>query len=217
MHVSQPIRSIVPTVDAPVLLVLAGTTRPLSGRRIAALAGASHAAVNAVLARLSQAGVVTADRHGNATLYVGNREHLAWPAIEVLTNLRLATLELLRGTVNAWTLPALCAFTFGSFARRDGDKDSDIDIAVIRDPAAFAATGLESEELWAAQLSELRRRVQAGTGNAIQLLDLDTARLSQHVQVRDPILDNWRRDGIHLAGVEFSAALAQAQDLAGAR
>jgi hypothetical protein len=50
MHAGLPLRSIIPTIDAPVLMVLAGTTRPLSGRRVAALAGASHPAVGAVLA-----------------------------------------------------------------------------------------------------------------------------------------------------------------------
>ena len=62
MDLGQPARSLVPTVDAPVLLALHATTRPLTGRRLATLAGASHTAVNAILGRLTRAGVVLAER-----------------------------------------------------------------------------------------------------------------------------------------------------------
>jgi hypothetical protein len=92
VNVSLPLRSVVPTVDAPVLAVLAGTTRPLTGRRIARLAKASHGAVNAVLARLTRAGIVDAEQHGHATLYVANRDNLAWPGVQILADLRRATL-----------------------------------------------------------------------------------------------------------------------------
>jgi len=54
MHAPRPTaRSLVPTIDAPVLLALHATTRPLTGRRLATLAGASHTAVNAILGRLT--------------------------------------------------------------------------------------------------------------------------------------------------------------------
>lgn len=213
MHVGQPIRSLIPTVDGPVLVVLAGTSRPLTGRRIATLAGASHTGVNAVLARLVGAGIVLAERQGNATLYLANREHLAWPAVAALADLRLATLEMLRSMLGAWVLRPMCAFTFGSFARRDGDEDSDIDLAVVRDTAAFANLADDSEALWGSQIAELRQRVEAATGNAAQLLDLDLSRLREHLDLQDPIVDNWRNDAVHLVGVELATVLSRAQDL----
>ena len=76
MDLGQPARSLVPTVDAPVLLALHATTRPLTGRRLATLAGASHTAVNAILGRLTRAGVVFAERQGSAVLPQANRKHV---------------------------------------------------------------------------------------------------------------------------------------------
>ena len=216
MNVSQPIRSVIPTIDGPVLVVLVGTTKPLTGRRIATLAGASHTAVNAVLTRLTRAGIVHAERHGSAVLYVANREHLAWPAIAALADLRLSTLELLRGNIGTWALAPLCVFLFGSFARRDGDEDSDIDLAVIRDDSAVADTGradAQAAALWEGQIAQLRERAETATGNAVQVLDLDLSRVRQHLDLQDPLLDNWRNDAIHLAGVELAVVLDRAQNL----
>src|ERR1035437_3462256 len=90
MDVSHPIRSVIPTLDAPVLEVLAGTTRGLSGREIHRLSSSgSLTGIQLVLARMVNQGLVTAEEHTSVTLYVANREHLAWPAIEQLAGIRL--------------------------------------------------------------------------------------------------------------------------------
>ena len=83
MDVSHPIRSIIPTLDAPVLEVLARTRRRLSGREVHRLAGTgSVRGVQLVLARLVAQGLGDAEEHAGAILYAANRAHLAWPAIE---------------------------------------------------------------------------------------------------------------------------------------
>jgi len=93
MHLGQPARSLVPTIDAPVLLALHATTRPLTGRRLATLAGASHTAVNAILGRLTRAGVVLVERQGNAVLYRANRDHVGWAVVEALAGMRRSALD----------------------------------------------------------------------------------------------------------------------------
>lgn len=197
MHAGLPLRSIIPTIDAPVLTVLAGTTRPLSGRRVAVLAGASHPAVGAVLARLTQAGIVTATPQGPSVLYVANRDHLAWPAIETLTRLRGAALDLMRDSIGSWPIAPRTALLFGSFARADGDDSSDIDLLLVQPnmpPGGRAAQG------WEHQVGELQERVQRATGNHVQVLDEDLGKLRRRVLAADPILDSWRADGLVLAG-----------------
>ena len=43
MHAGLPVRSIIPTIDAPVLTVLAGTTKPLPGRDVASRSSRARA------------------------------------------------------------------------------------------------------------------------------------------------------------------------------
>lgn len=205
MHAGLPLRSIIPTIDAPVLTVLAGTTGPLSGRRIAALAGASHPAVGAVLARLTEAGIVTATPQGPSVLYVANRDHLAWPAIDTLTRLRGAALDLMRDSIGSWPIAPRTALLFGSFARADGDDSSDIDLLLVQPivpSGAGAAQGWQQrwEQRWEHQVVELQERVQRATGNHVQVLDEDLGKLRRRVQAADPILDSWRADCLVLAG-----------------
>lgn len=201
MHAGLPLRSIIPTIDAPVLTVLAGTTRPLSGRRVAALAGASHPAVGAVLARLTEAGIVTATPQGPSVLYVANRDHLAWPAIETLTRLRGAALDLMRDSIGSWPIAPRTALLFGSFARADGDDSSDIDLLVVQPDMSSGARAAQGwQQRWEHQVTELQERVQHATGNHLQVLDEDLGKLRRRVQAADPILDSWRADGLVLAG-----------------
>jgi predicted nucleotidyltransferase len=201
MHAGLPLRSIIPTIDAPVLTVLAGTTRPLSGRRVAVLAGASHPAVGAVLARLTEAGIVTATPQGPSVLYVANRDHLAWPAIETLTRLRGAALDLMRDSIGSWSIAPRTALLFGSFARADGDDSSDIDLLLVPpNMPSSARAGQGWQQRWEHQVVELQERVQRATGNHVQVLDEDLGKLRRRVQAADPILDSWRADGLVLAG-----------------
>ena len=123
MDLGQPARSLVPTVDAPVLLALHATTRPLTGRRLATLAGASHTAVNAILGRLTRAGVVLAERQGSAVLYRASREHVGWAVVEALAGMRRSALDGMRAEIASWQTGPVTAVRFGSFARGEGDED----------------------------------------------------------------------------------------------
>src|SRR2546425_3210952 len=90
MNVAHPIRGIIPTLDAPVIEVLAGTTISLSGRGVQRRAGTgSVRGVQLVLARLLEQGLLIAEQRGGAILYVANRDHLAWAPLENLVRLKL--------------------------------------------------------------------------------------------------------------------------------
>lgn len=212
MHVGMPARSLVPTVDAPVLLALHATTGRLTGRRLATLAGASHTAVNAILARLTHAGIVLAERHGSAVLYRGNRDHVGWAVVEALAGLRQAALNVMRAELDAWEVPPVSALCFGSFARGDGDEDSDIDVLLIRPPDVG-----QREETWDLQRQALRERVHRTTGNDCQVLDIDLERLLAHVELDDPLVSSWRDEGVLLAGMSLRVAIARARKQAAAR
>ena len=213
MDIRYPIRTVVSTLDGPVLEVLARTTRPLTGREVHRLARTgSSSGVRLVLARLAEQGIVYSEHRATAVFYAANRDHLAWTAIETLANLRRTLLQRLLTEFESWQLPPLHASLFGSTARADGDETSDIDILLIR-PDGVA----EDESPWADQVDRLRRLVMVWTGNRCQAFQLDRQRLAAHVHAQDPLIDSLLRDAITLAGPELRVALRNLPALEGER
>ena len=132
MDVARPLTVLVPSLDGPVLEALARTSRPVTGREAHRLAGAgSESGVRLVLARLVEHGLVNATQAGKATLYVANREHIAWPLVEGLVNLRRELFARMGKLIAAWSSPPATVTVFGSAARGDGGLDSDIDVLVV--------------------------------------------------------------------------------------
>jgi hypothetical protein len=195
MNVAHPIRGIIPTLAAPVIETLAGTTRPLAGREVHRLGGVgSSRGVQLVLGRLVEQGLVLAEARSNAVFYVANRQHLAWPALENLVRLRLVLNTRLVEEIEAWPLQPLHASLFGSAARGDGDSSSDIDVLLIRPDR------LGSLERWEEQVDRLRAIVPAWTGNRCQAFDIGRERLAEHVAAHDPLVHAWLTEGVPLAG-----------------
>ncbi len=133
MNVSQPISSVIPTVDGPVFAALAGTTAPLTLTQVHRIAGRSIERVRLVLRRMARAGLVLEVPGG----YVLNRKHLAAPAIEVLARMHGQLLDRIRAKVEDSDREIDLVGIFGSAARRDGDENSDIDLLVVSDSPAL--------------------------------------------------------------------------------
>jgi predicted nucleotidyltransferase len=199
MNLAHPLRSLVPTLDAPVLEVLAGTTRQLSGHQVFLLARTgSPRGIRLVLARLVTHGIVLAEAHPGTTLYTANRKHLAWPAIEALAGLRGTLLDQIRARMEHWRIAPVHASVYGSMSRGEADEASDLDLLLVRPDAS-------SDEEWERQIDDLREWVHASTGNRCQTFDVGESRFAEHVDARDPLVDAWRRDGVHLAGASIEA------------
>jgi hypothetical protein len=208
MDLAHPIRSVVPTLDGPVLEVLAATTRPMTGLEVHRLAElGSPNGIRRALARLVDQGVVNATEHSAATFYVANRDHLAWPAVETLARMRRTLLDRLQADLTAWQSAPIHASLFGSMARGMGDATSDIDILIVRP----TGTG-EEDSPWADQVDALRHRVRAWTGNHCQAFQIDLERLSEHVAAGDPLVQEWVRDSLTLVGPSFHRLLTHTTD-----
>lgn len=201
MHIAHPIRSVIPTLDAAVYEVLAGTTRAMTGREIHRLAGGSVRGVQLVLARMVGEGLVRHEAHSAATLYVANRDHLAWPAIEQLVRLRPELLRRITTEMQGWRPQPMHASIFGSFARKDGDSTSDVDVLVVRPDQA-------SDEAWAEQVDTLSELVRAWSGNNCQVFDIDQRRIAEHIAARDPLVEAWVSEGVHLLGRPLSTVIS---------
>jgi predicted nucleotidyltransferase len=118
--------------------------------------------------------------------------------VEILTRLRHTLLDRLRTEFEAWRPNPIHASMFGSAARGDGDASSDIDLLLIRPDRVD-----EDQSPWADQVDRLRRQVQAWTGNRCQAFQLDRARLSEHIRAKDPLVGDWLRDTVTLAGPDL--------------
>lgn len=207
MDVSRPYSAVAPTVEGDVLVVLAGTTHPLTGRQVARLARrGSVAGVAKALDRLGRQGLVTRLEAPPASLYTLNRQHVAAPVAEALAGLRSEFLNRLRDALSTWKIQPVHASLFGSVARGDGVPDSDVDIFVVR-PAA-----VDSEDpTWSDQLADLSDLVFASAGNRASIIDFAEQDIGQTLDENPPVLDELRGDAIDLAGISLRELLGRAR------
>lgn len=195
MDVTRPYTAISPSVDTAVLIVLAGSNMPHSGREIARRTGRSKTGVQHVLQRLVDQGIVERLTTGNAQLYSLNRNHLLAGAVEQMANAHTELIRRLRDTIGSWTIPALHASLFGSAARGDGDTHSDIDLLIVR-PADLDP----DSEPWRGQIDELAEDVRRWTGNNAGIVEISQSDLPRLAEAQPPILAELRHDAIEIAG-----------------
>lgn len=202
MDVSHPYTAVSSGIDTQVLVALAGTTRPLTGRRVAELVGHSQRGVLTALDRLVEHGLVLRTAAGRALMHELNRDHLAAPAVELLAGMRAEFIGRLREAFAEWEVAPVHASIFGSAARGDGNTSSDIDLFVVR-PASVD----EEAAAWRSQVERLIADVQSWTGNhaaIIEQAEPDVVRLQRS---KPPVLKDLRRDGIDLAGTPLRDVL----------
>jgi len=197
MDLSSPISSVIPGGRGLVLAVLARTTEPLSGRRIAELAGdrVAKTRVNALLNELVASGLVLADEKPPAVLYRLNRGHLAAAAVEALATVRERLITGLREAIGGWDPAVATAWLFGSVARGGGGVESDVDIAVVRPDAVDP-----DDARWRDQLVSLGDLILRQTGNDASVIEYSEAEVAGLVATDQRIVGSIRAEGIHLAG-----------------
>ena len=196
MDLKSPISTVIPSLDGPVLQVLARADEGLSGRQIHKLAGqGSVAGVRLVLQRLAATGLVHVDDAGNSLSYRLNRQHLAAPVVEFLADLRTALVNRLSDELAAWRLAPIHASAYGALARADGDLESDVELLLIRPDDIDAA-----DPLWNEQASGLMQTVVDLTGNPAHLFELSRTELANHLATSAPILNDWLHPTLHLTG-----------------
>ena len=219
MDLKTPAHAIIPTLDADVLTVLAGVTMPMTGRQISRLLEAkSHRGVGLVLERLRSQGVVDAFGAGSSYLYTLNREHVVFPAIEALTDLRGKLYALMASAIDSWQIPPVSVAVFGSSARGDGDINSDIDILIVQPDEVysnriegFGVEHIEEEDvywdLWAAQLADFGAQVRQWSGNTASLIQATQAQLIAMVERDEPIVASLQRDARYIWGPKIMKTL----------
>lgn len=202
LDLGAPYTAVLSSADGDVLRVLAGSTRPFTGREVARLAGCSHSTVQRSLDRLVEHGLARREPAGRAALYTLNRDHLAVPAVEALTSLRATLIERLKEALADWDPAPTHASVFGSAARGDGGTDSDIDLLLVRPDQVD-----EEDRRWRGQIDELASSVQRWTGNRLAPLELDASEVQRLARDRPPLVDELRSDAIALVGPRIRTLL----------
>ena len=202
VDVAAPHRAI-GEMELEALRVVAGTTRPLTGRDVARLArNGSVSSIQRALRALGAAGVVDVQEAGRSLLYTLNREHVATgPALELL-GLRDELQRRMRESIAAWEIQPLHLSAFGSAARGDGDLESDIDIFCVR-PADVD----EDDPRWREQLDTLARQVRRWSGNPLALSEVSETELRRLRREQPPVVASLRADALTLAGTDAAELL----------
>jgi len=186
MNISHAFSAFVPTLEAAALEALVRTSEPLALVRVFEMtSGGSLNGIRKALGRLVDSGVV--HESGSPPRYVLNRDHLAFPAIEALAGLRARFFQRLRDLVADWESPPDLAGVFGSFARHEGDSDSDIDVLIVGAPSDEEVAGLASS-------------IERWTGNRAQVVVLGRDEYRRVVESGEPVSAEWDRDLHVVAG-----------------
>lgn len=190
MDFVRPIEAIVPGAQGRVLAVLAETTAELNLRTIAQLAGVSQAQASRVLPTLVDLGVVERREVPPALLFRLVAEHVAARALLDLARSTDTVLDEIGRRAAALPHPPQTVIVFGSFARREAESDSDIDIVVVRPDEVN-----EDDDGWAESLESFRRDVGRVTGNPVEVLELSIDEAATKAAGRSQLWADIRRDG----------------------
>lgn len=189
MLLQRPFEAVTPTLDGPVLQVLAGADTWFSVSRVTALVGdASVAGVRKALNRLTSQGLVRRHEDGVAYLYELNREHLlAGPVLEIARardRLRERVIE----HASRWDDPPRLLALFGSAARGHMHADSDLDVLAVAD---------DPDDRWLDDLGSLCGAMASWTGNDARPLILTPHELTMGT---DAVVREIGRDALVLFG-----------------
>ena len=191
MDLGSPVLDVVPSVRGALLQTLARLEQPVTRRQLAAAAGVAPGNASAVIEEMIRSGLVNETVAGRSSMVSLNRGHLASGPIIALAGLRGELIRRLRERLSAWP-DLLGAWLFGSVARGESHRDSDVDLLIV-------AEDLESQDLHE-RMAQLQTDVRVWTGNDLQVVEHTRKSWLDLVVSKNPLVDRIRIDGIVLAG-----------------
>lgn len=190
MDVGQPWADVLPGARGAVLATLVQLEAPVTVRTLARHAGVSPQGALRLVNELAVAGVVRAQSAGRSLMVSLNRDHLEAEPLIALVSTRARLVERLVQVLGGWDDLA-GAWLFGSAARGDGGSDSDIDVVLV------AGRSIDNDG-WERQAAGFVTKVQAWTGNPVQLVEHTRRTFAALVRDRNPLVAALRTEGIPL-------------------
>ncbi|MFT7475370.1 MAG: hypothetical protein ACI81L_002308 [Verrucomicrobiales bacterium] len=199
MDFVQPVQAVIPGTQGRVLAVLAETTGELNLRTVARLASVSPAQASRVLPGLVELGLVERHEVPPSSLFRLNRENVAAQVLIELARARDIALERMGTSARELPLPPVSVIIFGSFARREADKHSDIDAVLVR-PDDIG----DDDDNWSGGVEQWRERVRAFTGNPVEVIEVDRTEASEKLASASSLWRDIARDGIVVHGATLN-------------
>lgn len=190
MDVGHPLRDIVPGPRGLVLATLVQLEKPVTVRALARHSGVSAQTALNLVNELSLAGLVRAERAGGLVLVTLNRRHIFFEPLYALVRARGQLIDRMSEELVTW--PDLAAaWLFGSAARGDGDRSSDIDLLLV-------AEANTDDPAWAGRVATLADQVQEWTGNPVQITEHTWGSFAQLARDGNVLVSAIRDDGVPL-------------------
>ncbi len=203
MDFVHPVQAVIPGTQGRVLAVLAEATAELNLRTVARLAGISAAQASRVLPGLVELGLVERREVPPSSLFRLNPDNIAAQFVSELSRSHVTALERIGGAARDLPIPPASIIVFGSFARREADRHSDIDALIIRPDDVP-----EDDVAWATGVEQWREHVRAITGNPVEVIEADRAEAAEKLTRSRSVWREIARDGIVVHG----AALDELRD-----
>jgi len=190
----QPVEAVIPGAQGKLLAVFAETTAGLSVRTAARLSGVSLAQTSRILPELATLGILDRTEIPPSTVYQLVEENAASRAIRSLARSRDRVLSELGELAKSMVIPPVSIIVFGSFARGEAGRESDVDIVMVRGSCVDASSE------WSEGLDEWRRSARRLTGNEVEVMEVDEFDVSLRLRSRRPVWQDIRREGIVVFG-----------------
>jgi len=191
----EPVQAVVPGAQGRILAVLCQTSAELNLRTIARLSGVSVAQASRVMPGLVELGMVERREAPPSALFTFVPEHVAARAIAALVDARRTVLNELHANACLLAVQPASVIVFGSFARGEAGRCSDIDVLLIRSPEVD-----EDDVQWRASIGEWVERVGRLTGNAVEVLEVALDEASVKLRSKKQMWTDIKRDGIVVYG-----------------
>lgn len=205
MDFRRPVEAVVPGAQGRILAVLAKTSAELSLRTIARLSGVSVAQVSRILPSLVELGLLERREAPPSVLFHFVPENVAARAVTALAESRETVLREIGAAAAELDPPPMSVIVFGSFARGDADRLSDLDVVFVR-----GRTIAEDDPDWRNVVDAWREHARRLTGNPVELLEVSDEEASRRLRGGTPFWLDVQRDGVVVYG-------ASIEDLKGRR
>ena len=109
----------------------------------------------------------------------------------------------IRELVREWDVPPDTVALFGSAARRQAVRQSDVDLLVVRPDAI----DLEND-VWRGQLGDLVVIIEELCGNRVHLVEISRSELTDTIEAGEPLIESLQREARTLVGEDLRAFLS---------